>query len=62
MFIVFLYMFRATMYPSTGEITLPIRRLVFVTLYVQMTVWYAGRNSFHPAYHRFNIQQDRLYT
>jgi len=33
MFIVFLYMFRATMCPSSGENTVPMRHLVFVTLY-----------------------------
>jgi len=32
-FIAFLYMFRATMCPSSGENTVPMRRLVFVTLY-----------------------------
>jgi len=33
MFIAFLYMFRATMCPSSGEITVPMKHLVFVTLY-----------------------------
>jgi len=33
MFIVFLYMFRATMCPSSGDITVPMRRLVFVAPY-----------------------------
>jgi hypothetical protein len=33
MFINFLYMFRATMCPSSGEYAVPMRRLVFVTLY-----------------------------
>jgi len=32
-FIAFLYMFRATMCPSSGENTVPMRRLVLVTLY-----------------------------
>jgi len=45
MFIAFLYMFRATVCPSSGENTVPMRHLVLVTLYTQMTVWYAGRNS-----------------
>ena len=31
-FIAFLYMFRATMCPSSGEITVSMRHLVFVTL------------------------------
>ena len=35
-------MFRATMCPSSGENTVPMRHLVFVTVY---TVWYAGRNE-----------------
>jgi hypothetical protein len=33
MFIAFLYMFRATMCPSSEEKTVPPRHLVFVTLY-----------------------------
>ena len=33
MFIAFLYMFRANMCPSQGENTVPMRRLVFVTVY-----------------------------
>ena len=33
MFIAFLYMFRATMCPSSGENTVHMRHLVFVTLY-----------------------------
>ena len=35
MFIVFLYMFRTTMCPSSEENTLPVRHLVFVTLFGQ---------------------------
>ena len=35
-------MFRATMCPSSEENTVPMRHLVFVTVYVQMT--------FRPAY------------
>ena len=46
MFIAFLYMFRATMCPSSGENTVPMQHLVFVTLYM----WYAGRNEFRHAY------------
>jgi len=41
MFIAFLYMFRATMCPSSGENTVPLRHLVFVTLYSWL--WYAER-------------------
>jgi len=33
MFIAFLYMFRENMCPSSGENTVPMRRLVLVTLY-----------------------------
>jgi len=33
MFISFLYMFRATMCPSLGEITVSVQHLVFITLY-----------------------------
>ena len=36
-------MFRATMCPSSGEIFISMRHLVFVTLW--MTVWYAGWNE-----------------
>jgi len=40
MFISFLYVFWATMCPSSGEITVSMQHLVFVTLW--MTAWYAG--------------------
>ena len=33
MFIAILYMFRTTMFSSSGENTVPMRRLVFVTLH-----------------------------
>jgi hypothetical protein len=33
MFIALLYMFRATICPSSGENTVPMQRLVFVILY-----------------------------
>jgi len=42
MFIAFLYMFRATISPSSGDNTVPMRYLVFVTL-LWMTVRYAYR-------------------
>jgi len=61
MFISILYLFRATMFPSSGEITVSVQHLVFVTVW--MTVWYAGcipdghphrvtntRSGVHPAY------------
>jgi len=37
MFVAFHFMFRATMYPSSGENTVPMRHLVFVTLYRWLT-------------------------
>ena len=45
MFIVFLYMFRATMCPSSGENTVPMRRLVLVTLYRRLSGMQGGMNS-----------------
>ena len=47
MFIGFLYMFRATMCPSSGENTVPMRHLVFVALYRRMTGMQGG---IRPAY------------
>jgi len=41
MFISFLYMFRATMWPSFGEITVSLRHLVFVTLFG----WLSGMHT-----------------
>jgi hypothetical protein len=40
MFISILYMFRTSMCPLSGEITVSMRRLVFVTVW--LAVWYAG--------------------
>jgi hypothetical protein len=37
MFISFLYMFRVTMCPSSGEITVSMRHLVFVTLHASLS-------------------------
>jgi hypothetical protein len=51
-FITFLYMFRATMCSSSGENTVPMRHLVFVT------VCYAERN-FHSSLH---IRQSSIYS
>jgi len=42
MFISFLYMFRATMCPSAGEITVGISATLGICHSVWMTVWYAG--------------------
>jgi hypothetical protein len=41
-FIAFFYMFRATMYPSSGENTVPMRHLVFVTLYRSLSSMQVG--------------------
>jgi len=38
MFTSFLYMFRATMCPTTGEATVSMRHLVLITLYAYQTV------------------------
>ena len=43
-FIAFLYMFRATMRPSSGENTVPMRLLVFVTLYRWLSGMQGGMN------------------
>jgi len=40
MLISILYMFRATMCPSSGEFTVSMRYLVYVTVWT--TVWYTG--------------------
>ena len=47
MFIAFLYMLPATMCPSSGENTVPMRHLV-ICHSVWMTIRYAGRN--HPTF------------
>jgi hypothetical protein len=52
MYISFLYVFRATIYPSSGEIIVSIRHLVFVTVW--MTVWYAG---FHSTLHTSHLHR-----
>ena len=49
MFNAFLYMFRATMRPSSGEITVPMRHLVFVTLYGRRSSMQGGI-PLHSAY------------
>ena len=52
MIISFHYMFRATMCPSSGEITVYMRHLVLVILYGLLSDGtQGGMNSFHPAYH-----------
>jgi len=44
-FVSLLYMFRATMCPSSGEITVSMRHLVFVTLYGWCLVCWLEWNS-----------------
>jgi hypothetical protein len=46
MFISFLYVFQATMCPSSGEITVSVRHLVLVILYGRLS----GTQSAHHAY------------
>ena len=45
MFISFLYTFRATVCPSSGETAMFMRHLVFVIVDDWMTVWCAGWNK-----------------
>ena len=45
MFIAFLYMFRATTWSSSGENPVPMRHLVFVTVYRWLSGMQAGINS-----------------
>jgi len=45
MFISFLYMFRATMCPSSGEITVSMRHLVLITLKTEDSLKLQGRMS-----------------
>jgi len=48
MFIAFLYMFRATTCPSSGEHTVPMRHLVFVTLYRWLPGMQGGFGTLAP--------------
>jgi hypothetical protein len=55
MFIYFLYMFRATMCPSLGEIIVSLRHFVFATLC--RWLWYVGyptQNDKHEVSHRYS--------
>jgi len=62
MFIAFLYMFRATMGPSSGENTVPMRHLVFVILYRRLSGMQGGM-KFRPAYCQDSILlHGALYT
>ena len=55
MLIAFLYMFRATMCPSSGENTVPMRHLVFVTLYR----WQSGMHGGIPDSHPYRVTNTR---
>jgi len=59
MFISILYMIQAAMCPSSGELIVSIRHLVYVTLY-RWTVWCAGLYETHPNLHtrRSSIKSD----
>jgi hypothetical protein len=50
------YVFRATMCPSSGELTLSMRHFVFVTLCRWLSGMQGGMKlvSFHPAYQTFS--------
>jgi len=50
-FIAFLYMFRATMCPSSEENTIRTRHLIFVTPYRWLSGMQGGMNEFHSALH-----------
>ena len=60
-FIAFLYMFRATMCPSSGENTVPMRHLVLVTLYSWLSGMQGGMKlyMFHSAMH---TRQSTIYS
>ena len=49
MFISFLYMFRATVCPSSGEITVSMRHLGLVTLYGLLSDIQDGMKNFAPS-------------
>jgi hypothetical protein len=65
MFISFLYMFRATLCPSSGEITVPMRHSVFITLCGWLSSMQGGmkppcRPDSHP--HRVTNTKFRIDT
>jgi len=55
MFIAFLYMFRATMCPSSEENTVPMRHLVFVSLYR----WLSGTQGGFRAAYQSSVWSDK---
>jgi hypothetical protein len=62
MFIAFLYMFRATMCPSSGKITVPMRHLVFVTLYRWLSGMQSGISTCIPDSHLYTVINTRCRT
>jgi len=59
MFIAFLYMFRTTMCPSSGVITVPVRHLVFVTLYGLLSGMHGGILPCIPDSHPYRLINTR---
>jgi hypothetical protein len=62
MFISILYMFRAAMYPSSGELIISIRCLVYVTLYrrpFDVQVWVRLIQTCTPNGHLYTVTYSR---
>ena len=59
MFIAFLYMFRATMCPSSGENTVPMRHMAFVTLYRWLSGMQGGIPLCIPDSHLYRVTNTR---
>jgi hypothetical protein len=63
MFISILYMFRTAMYPSSGELIVSVRHLVYVTLYrwpFGVQVWMKLREQSHPNLYRNKHTQKKI--
>jgi len=59
MFIAFLYMFRANICPSSGENTVRMRHLVFVTLYKLLSGMQGGIPPCIPDSHLYTVTNTR---
>jgi len=59
MFSAFLYMFRATMCPSSGEVTVTMQHLVFVTLYRWLSGMQGGIHSALHTSHPYRVTNTR---
>ena len=59
MFIAFLYVFRATMCPSSGENTVPMRHLAFFTLYRRLSGMQDGIPPCIPNSHLYRVTNTR---